>query len=84
MEAKFSELANELSGVRLTKKRPFPCQPVDAEVGAALLVAIESEVPVPNLRLELDFVHDYSTDAMRRAGPGPAINPRRASRLTGS
>ena len=71
MEAKLSEPANELSCVRFTKKRPLPCQPVDAEIGTASLIVIESEVPVPNLRFELYFVHDYSTDAILRAGPGP-------------
>ena len=68
MEAKLSELANELSCVRFTKKWPFPCEPVDAEIGAALLVVIKREVPVPNLGFELYLVHDYSTNAIMRAG----------------
>lgn len=64
MEPKLPKLASELSRVGFAKKWPFLRQPIDAEVDAALLVVIKGEIPVPNLRLKLYVVHDYSTGAM--------------------
>jgi hypothetical protein len=52
--------------VRLIKQRTTLSQSLDVELDAATVILFESEVPVPNLRLEFHLTPRHSTHAISR------------------